>query len=148
MKQTINSFTGQYAFLSNFFRMEIYYIGNNIYKTAEHAYQSEKPVGQKERMKIINAASPGIAKRLGKKCKLRPDWEFIKLERMLHIVRRKFDNALMRDNLLATGDAELIEGNTRGDTFWGVCGGVGENYLGKILMLIRDEEREFLHPAA
>lgn len=41
--------------------------------------------------------------------------------------------------LLATGDKVLVEGNTWGDTEWGVCDGVGKNLLGKILMRIRGE---------
>lgn len=41
--------------------------------------------------------------------------------------------------LINTGDAELIEGNSWGDTFWGECNGIGENNLGKILMKIRKE---------
>lgn len=44
----------------------------------------------------------------------------------------------LRKKLLATGDAELVENNTCGDVFWGICDGVGENHLGKILMLVRD----------
>jgi predicted NAD-dependent protein-ADP-ribosyltransferase YbiA (DUF1768 family) len=43
--------------------------------------------------------------------------------------------------LLETGDAELIEGNDWGDTFWGVCGGKGNNFLGKLLMEVRKELR-------
>lgn len=48
------------------------------------------------------------------------------------------------DALLNTGEAELIEGNTWGDKFWGAVwdkelGWVGQNWLGKLLM----EEREF-----
>lgn len=44
-------------------------------------------------------------------------------------------NGVIRKN----GDAELIEGNTWGDRIWGVCDGVGENRLGKILMRVRAE---------
>ena len=40
-------------------------------------------------------------------------------------------------NLLATGKATLVEGNSWGDTFWGVCRGKGKNMLGKILMRVR-----------
>ena len=36
-----------------------------------------------------------------------------------------------------TGEAELIEGNDWGDITWGVCNGIGENKLGKILMKLR-----------
>jgi predicted NAD-dependent protein-ADP-ribosyltransferase YbiA (DUF1768 family) len=41
----------------------------------------------------------------------------------------------------ATGDRKLVEGNYWHDTFWGVCNGVGENYLGEILMHVRQELR-------
>ena len=50
-------------------------------------------------------------------------------------------NPGLLDKLLATGDAELVEGNTWGDQVWGVCDGVGENHLGKTLMRIRSELR-------
>lgn len=43
----------------------------------------------------------------------------------------------LAERLLATGDAQLVEGNTWGDTFWGVCDGVGENHLGRLHMWIR-----------
>ena len=60
---------------------------------------------------------------------------------MLSIVRAKFENAYLRRRLIATGDAELMEGNDWGDRFWGVCRGKGENRLGKILMKVRAEIR-------
>ena len=47
--------------------------------------------------------------------------------------------------LLATGSAELQEGNDWGDVYWGVCpplSGRGQNYLGRILMKVRAELRE------
>ncbi len=51
-------------------------------------------------------------------------------------------NERLKRLLLATGDAELIEGNDWGDTIWGMCDGEGENLLGKILMKVRDKLRE------
>ncbi len=53
---------------------------------------------------------------------------------------RLSDNDLAQ-RLLATGDAELVEGNNWGDRFWGICRGEGRNELGKILMKVRDELR-------
>ena len=50
----------------------------------------------------------------------------------------KFLNPDLREKLVATGDAELIEGNHWNDTCWGVCKGIGQNNLGKILMEVRD----------
>lgn len=61
---------------------------------------------------------------------------------MYDICRAKFEqNADLRCKLLTTGDAMLVEGNTWGDTVWGVCQGKGENRLGKILMRVRKELR-------
>lgn len=141
----ILGFQGQFRFLSNFYEMEIYYLENRVYKSAEHAYQSEKTYFYNIRQDIINAESPGKAKRLGSTCMLRPEWEYIKLERMFTIVRRKFDNALLRRLLLETGNRELVELNNWGDKFWGMVveGGklAGENHLGKILMIVREEAR-------
>jgi len=55
-------------------------------------------------------------------------------------VRAKFEqNPDLAAKLIATGDEELVEGNTWGDTYWGVCRGVGQNKLGKILMNVRQE---------
>jgi len=59
------------------------------------------------------------------------------------LLRDKFTrHADLRILLLDTGDRELVEGNTWDDRFWGVCEGVGENHLGRLLMKIRAELRE------
>lgn len=70
---------------------------------------------------------------------MRETWEFEKLSVMEQILRQKFKNAVPAGVLGSTGKATLIEGNTWGDTYWGVCGGTGENHLGKLLMKIRPE---------
>ena len=57
------------------------------------------------------------------------------------LLRQKFGDAWLRAKLLATGDAELIEGNYWHDTFWGMCNGKGENHLGRLLMEVRSELR-------
>ncbi len=59
--------------------------------------------------------------------------------RKLYFIRiAKFtQHSDLGEQLLATGDAELIEGNTWNDTEWGICNGIGDNKLGKILMRIR-----------
>ena len=59
---------------------------------------------------------------------------------MYEVCKAKFtQNDGLKHKLKDTGDAILIEGNTWGDRIWGVCNGVGENRLGRILMQIRDE---------
>lgn len=58
------------------------------------------------------------------------------------LIRQKFSNdEALKNRLLATGEQDLIEGNTWGDHFWGVCRGEGQNTLGKILMIVRKELR-------
>jgi hypothetical protein len=61
---------------------------------------------------------------------------------MESLVKEKFTrDTELGAKLVATGDEELVEGNYWGDTFWGVCRGVGQNHLGKILMKVREELR-------
>ena len=59
---------------------------------------------------------------------------------MLWGVREKFKtHPDLAAQLLATDPQELVEGNHWKDTYWGVCDGIGQNNLGKILMIVRDE---------
>jgi ribA/ribD-fused uncharacterized protein len=103
----------------------------------EHAYQASKTVVPEERARIAAASTPGQAKRLGRKLTLRSAWDTLKLATMRSLVQQKFTDRALAVALLGTDDAELVEGNTWGDVYWGVCNGVGENHLGKILMEIR-----------
>ena len=63
---------------------------------------------------------------------------------MKELLRRKFSIPYLRDLLLNTENATLIEGNTWNDTFWGIDlkTGKGQNHLGKLLMEIREELKE------
>lgn len=72
---------------------------------------------------------------------MRDDWERVKLAVMLDLLRQKFAHADLRAQLIATSDDVLVEGNTWGDTFWGMCNGVGLNHLGRLLMQVRAEVR-------
>jgi ribA/ribD-fused uncharacterized protein len=136
----IKEFIGEYRFLSNFYLAEVILDGE-IYRSVEHAYVAAKTLDLEKRKEIANIIEPKNAKRLGRKLKLRENWPIIKTTIMETLVRRKFEQEPLRSMLLSTGDEELIEGNWWGDRFWGVCNGVGENKLGKILMKIREELR-------
>lgn len=137
-KVIIDSFRGDFGFLSNFYESSVWVDGLQ-YRSVEHAYQAAKATDPSAREVIRNAKRPGEAKRLGKAVQLPPDWETRKVEVMRGLLRQKFNNPLLRALLLATGDAELVEGNTWNDTFWGVCRGRGENWLGRLLMEVREE---------
>lgn len=134
----IDKFEGEYAFLSNFYEAPVTYQGIT-YRTSEAAFQAQKTLDHQERVKFSDPSlTPGQAKRLGRKITLRKDWEAVKIKTMYLIVLAKFEqHPNLSARLLATGDEELIEGNTWGDTTWGVCNGTGANNLGKILMQVR-----------
>lgn len=136
----IDSFTGEYEFLSNFYNCPVIYNGLR-YQNSEAAYQAQKLKSNMDRIPFTKL-NPSQAKRLGRQVQLRDDWEEIKLMEMFNIVYCKFkQNPDLAKKLADTGDTYLEEGNTWNDTYWGVCKGVGENKLGKILMTIRNEHR-------
>lgn len=144
----VNSFQGQFRFLSNFWASPIVKSDGFTYPTAEHAYQACKFNWAADRAKIRLAPSPADAKRLARKMTLRPDWDRMKVDAMGRVLRLKFTpGSELAAMLLETGDAKLIEGNTWGDTFWGVCNGQGKNILGNLLMDIREELRLIALPA-
>ena len=57
---------------------------------------------------------------------------------MRSLLREKFKSRKLRLELITTSPKILIEGNNWGDTFWEMCGGVGKNWLGLLLMEVRN----------
>lgn len=138
--QAIDRFVGEYRWLSNFHPSHVRY-DDVEFPTVEHAYQFAKTLDPKDRAVIRGCTSPGRAQRTGRLVHMRPDWERIKEDVMLDLLRQKFRQPTFRTLLDATGIAYIEEGNDWGDTFWGTCNGIGENRLGILIMLIRDENR-------
>lgn len=136
----ITSFDGEYDFLSNFYPIMVMF-DKEPYRTVEHAYQAAKTLNLEHRHVIQSFLFPGVAKRAGRDLTLRPGWEEMKLDVMLGLLRQKFEYPDLKRRLLETGSSTLVEGNTWNDTYWGVCRGVGENHLGKLLMRVREENR-------
>lgn len=138
MAQKIDSFTGEYYFLSNFSDSVFVYDGIQ-YQNAESAFQSMKCENKADRKQFSDLNSTE-AKKLGRKVSLRKDWEAIKVDQMRQIVSEKFrQNPDLKEKLINTGDAYLEEGNTWGDRIWGAVDGRGANLLGQILMALREE---------
>ena len=139
----ILGFTGEFEFLSNFYPCPIDYEGT-VYPSVEHAFQAAKSLDQIERHRIAALPKPGSAKRAGRKVRLRPDWEMVKIDVMEELLRRKFSAGKLRDKLRATAPREIIELNNWGDRTWGAvrtkAGKLsGKNLLGCLLMKVRDE---------
>ena len=145
----IDSFTREHSFLSNFYSHPIEVFGA-VFPTAEHAFQWAKCTDENDKALIQGAASPNEAKRRGRRVQLRADWEDVKIDIMRQVLKAKFADLELAQQLRTTGDATLIEGNNWGDAFWGVHNGRGQNWLGKLLMEIRanlvpiEIERKFL----
>ena len=136
----IDSFSGEYRFLSNFWVLDepVIYEGLSYYST-ETAYQRAKTQDPDEAARFTCRMSPGSAKSLGRKVSLREDWDNVKVSIMQDLVLQKFvNNEDLGRALVATGERVLIEGNHWNDTFWGVCRGKGQNRLGRILMAVRE----------
>ncbi len=140
----IDSFSGEYRFLSNFWPCIIVY-EDITYPSTEHYYVAMKTTNTTLRKEISLVPTAGKVKRFGReKIKLRPDWDDVRLQVMEFALRQKFSNTELKNKLLATGDSELIEGNNWHDVFFGICscdkcGNTGQNYLGRLLMKIRSE---------
>lgn len=119
----------------------------------EIPYQAAKAKNPKDVKRILTCKKPfglGGAKRLGRKIKYRDDWEEVKFQVMARLVTAKFLNhPELAKRLLETGDAKLIEGNTWHDNIWGnctcgrpECSATGLNWLGQILMTVREALRQ------
>lgn len=130
-------FKREYYFLSNFYPCEINYDGR-VFKNAEAAFQSAKCINEADKDKFCDLNGKE-AKRLGRKVNIIPDWDKERLLVMKRVIKAKFKSPELKSKLIQTGDIPLQEDNTWGDTFWGVCNGIGENNLGKILMSVRHE---------
>jgi len=135
-------FYGKEHPLSNFYEAP-FRIGSFIFPTVEHYYQSNKSSDIYERVDIIMADSPKEAKEIAKEIESPSDnWDDRKVIYMWKGVNAKFkQNDYLKQYLLDTGDAELIE-NSPYDSFWGRGKNWdGKNMLGKMLMKLRSNIR-------
>lgn len=131
-------------YMSNFSAFSVFW-RDARWMTSEHAYQAAKFDDRALIWMILNARSAQEAYALGREhdAEKRPNWGQVKLGIMEEILRAKLtQHPYIREKLLATGDAELIEDSPK-DSFWG-CGsdGNGQNHLGKLWMKLRQELRD------
>ncbi|NOQ49890.1 MAG: DUF1768 domain-containing protein [Nitrosomonadaceae bacterium] len=135
----IDKFSGDYAFLSNFY-------WEPCGTCVEIKFQAAKARHDPElRAKILNASTPGKAKRLGREVSLDRKWWAKECGSIMYqALLTKFFDPVLREKLLATGEAVLIEGNYWHDNYWGncmckrdECSPLGHNHLGLLLMEVR-----------
>jgi ribA/ribD-fused uncharacterized protein len=136
-----------YGAFSNLYRRPVFF-DNCLYPTAEHAYQAGKARKESVRRWLLAAPSPSLVAMAAHGLyvwDVVPDWSRIKFDRMRNVLRAKFSlHNDLRDLLLSTGDARLVEAGTVDNAVnrtWGEVNGKGKNMLGVLLMEVRAELR-------
>ncbi|WP_424949526.1 NADAR family protein [Deinococcus sp.] len=129
---------------SNFSRHPIELDGL-LWPTSEHYFQAQKFAGTPHAEEVRAQPTPMLAAQIGRRrdLPLRPDWEAVKDEVMMAALRAKFtQHPELRELLLGTADAELVE-HTANDRYWADGGdGSGRNRLGELLTELRTELRK------
>lgn len=133
----------EHSFLSNFELVSINYCGIN-YPSVEHAFMSAKSDDPQWKAYCSNTnISPADVKREGKTIQFIHNWKNIKLTVMENCLRSKFHIEPYKTLLIETGNQNIQEGNWWGDKYWGVDlkqdPNIGENHLGRLLMVVREE---------
>lgn len=152
-----------YGVFSNLYQREIK-IAGQTFPTVEHAYQWLKPRDHRVRDWLMAAPAPSLVAMaahtmqsdeadpteiMGRTADIllsfhtRPGWSRLRYPWMFACLHPKFSqNADLRDHLLSTENAEIVEAGKIDDDAgrrWGRINGRGSNYLGRMLMLKRAE---------
>ena len=157
---TKKAFDGEMAWASNFYEgapiifdgskdnlQEIYTqfkFDGLEYPTTEHLFQALKATNDTDKESVRLCATPGQSKKKGRQIFIRLDWDHVKYDAMRLALFLKFSQHQdLLIKLLETNNESLVEYNSWGDKFWGVCDktGKGENWLGRLLMELRSHSR-------
>ena len=131
----------KYRCFSNFYEASFWW-GGKKYATAEHFFQACKATNEDDREAIRKAPTPAIAKSMGRKIKLRDDWEKVKVSVMRIGITAKFKQNPELLSILLKSEGEIHE--DRPDPVWGWNNGNGKDYLGKILTCTREAFKKHL----
>lgn len=149
----LDGFQGDYEILSNFATHDNIsivlpykdengkkYHANNV----ETLFQAAKASLPRQIEAIVEANNPKVSKYLGRRCKIRDDWEDIKEDVMKELLYKKFNvsNKFRKVLLSIPEDKYIVEMNTWNDKEWGVCSKTlnGKNKLGRLLAELKSEK--------
>lgn len=140
----------QWGFLNNQYPCCIQDAYSIVYSSVERAYLASKTTDAEKRLRIAKANTNKLAKALSDAYADIPSWEGTRDWSMYTNLLKKFKNPTLRQKLLDTGNAKLINTVKNCDNYWGKCTCKhcrhsqieGQNKLGELLMKIRDEARE------
>lgn len=141
----IITFKAENSFLSNFYIASFHFkIFGSDFVSSEAAYMHEKCDDPEwKRFCIDSKNTPAQIKIKSQTVKLIPGWDHVRINIMYQVLKAKFEIPYLKEKLVNTGNQNLQEGNYHGDKFWGIDlkqnPNIGENYLGRLLMKVRDE---------
>lgn len=122
-------------------------IDHKLWPTTEHYFQAQKFIGTPYEGAICRLSTPREAFDFSRKPEVnvwcRCDWGQIKEDVMKKALLAKFtQHSKLNSMLLGTRNRELVE-HTSNDMYWGDGGdGSGQNRLGYLLMMVREELRQ------
>jgi ribA/ribD-fused uncharacterized protein len=142
---------------SNFYIVNYTSVRDINFVCSEQGYMYEKAIhfcDYDMADKILRLTDPGHIKKAGRLVKNfnEQEWQKVKVDRMLFVLRDKFKVPEMRNHLLSTDYDILVEASPY-DSEWGIgldaknayttpmSEWPGKNLLGKCLMLVREEKR-------
>ena len=135
---TIRRFDEQNQFLNPYFTMPVYFDGR-AYPSVGHAFAAAQALRETDRAKISQMSTAREVITFTNTSKFLIPWTVGEmLDVMYELLEQKFSHSTLREQLIATGEQELIYGNSP-DAFWGIdeATGMGANHLGVLLMEIR-----------
>ncbi len=139
--------TKPYYFLTNYYQgRDSSFVCDGVrWPTSEHYFQAKKSTDPVECDNIRNLARARDAQAAGRRVQhFRAGWDRSECFRFMgRALEEKFrQNPGLAQQLLATGDAVLVENAGRNDAQWGAgADGRGHNYLGRQLMVLRESLR-------
>lgn len=139
MAKEIKGFTGEYEFLSNAYPCTVEYKGLK-YTNAEAAFQASRCFDENAKKKFTKLSASKAREKGRKVTSIDPAFVVYEVDIMYDVLSHKFkQNEDLKNKLLATGDAKLINESVFRDTLYGVHDGVGDNMLGNLLEELRDD---------
>lgn len=143
-------FNTQWDFLNNQYPYCIQDAYGIVYSSVERAYLASRTTDAEKRLRIAKANTNKLAKALSDAYADISNWEGTRDWSMYTKLLKKFKNPTLRQKLLDTGNAKLINTVKNCDNYWGQCTCKycsqsqikGINKLGELLMRIRYEARE------
>lgn len=104
-----NDYAGDLAFLSNSYISSVYIDGKR-YPSAAHAYVAMKTSDEAIRTRIRGLKTPREAYSEGRKFIVRPEWNTIREQVMLDVLRKKFESPFLASMLRNVSDEQLGHG--------------------------------------